>query len=253
MARSTQQGKHGSVHRSLLAFDWKASGFYPWRIPALMIMGGIIGFFLFSMIDVRFENTSFHDRYPESVLFLERTQLERMVPDSRLLVLGSQGPVWADPVRSGIESELFFPLDAGLGRESEMMTLTGRISLRNREMFINYLDLPPARVDEWLAPQGATPSMVFVPVVAPWTENLAGSWFAQGRPEEDVDRRGLKTTCWVRVNEWGAPESVTLMETSGNEQADQKALGLVRQLRWLPAAGRREGMISIDWKGRSVP
>lgn len=59
---------------------------------------------------------------------------------------------------------------------------------------------------------------------------------------------GLQTSFWVVVSPWGVPTHVVVTEGSGNEAADEAAMGYIRELRWIPSRKDRSGMIMVTWK-----
>lgn len=215
-----------------------------------MLIMGIVGVLVFSSFQVDVEMPSHHDKYPESVFFLDSEQMSRIASDVRKLPLTRRGPVWADPVSSGVDGELFFPLDAGLSEEAVPLPLHEVSSIGTPQVWINYLELHPVDVDQWLVNGAAEQAAsTYAPVLAMWSEELEGGYFEGDAPSITEDLRGMRTTFWVRVNEWGAPDTVLMVDTSNNAPADASALDVVKKLRWIPQINGRQGMISVDWKG----
>lgn len=218
-----------------------------------MLLFGIAGFFLFSSVTVEFNTSSQQDKYPESVLFLSKQETSKIFAEAGNFPLTRRGPVWADPVQSGMEGDLFFHLGAGLSTKSKPLSFMPDGPIGSIDDPVWRLDMAPVRVEAWLTGDDADSGPVlYEPVVEAWSENLAE--YREKIPSAGcgMDLRGQRVSFWVRTNEWGVPIDVLVMESSDQDDVDKQAEKVVRNLRWPSFPGGREGMLTIDWKEKEA-
>lgn len=65
---------------------------------------------------------------------------------------------------------------------------------------------------------------------------------------QDLGWIGLGLSLSVELDERGLPVQVTLLDSSGNEQADLAAEQWVRSLRWASSLSVRSGIVVVEWK-----
>lgn len=234
----------------MFSFDWNSSGFFPWRVPLLMVFAGIVMFFIFSSVTVEIDEINRHERYPASVFVVDKDYIARISDNFVKLPLTRRGPMWADPVKGGEGNELFFPLNAGLTTRSSLQipVTTGFFAGLNN--FDSFPALPVAGGEDDI-PYIDKEDGDFVPVVDVWNEELEGFYyFDNWKPLFHDDMRGMETVFLVNVNERGVADSILMLKSSGTSHVDDSAWKVVRQMRWQPSAQSREGQISVDWNNR---
>lgn len=234
-----------------LIFDWRSTGVFSWRIVFFVILFGIILIFLMNLANVSVLDSNLRrSHYSGMVFFLNsdpsvKVQGERSNPSPLL----NRTPVWADPVHLGGNGGAFVPLSAGLGDHSARLLSVDMSNPRSlQSSLLTQFSYPEPTVGKWMQQVPETPSLSF-PVASASDEDLKGMVSTNGsKPVLGRNFSGLQTLFWVVVSPWGVPVNIVVMEGSGNESADEAAMDYVREMRWLPAATARSGMLSIHWK-----
>ena len=235
-----------------LTFDWRATGLRPWRVLiwSLLIFVAMITFLF--MIDVKVPWSQAQSQQAGSVLLLPKDNptLEHLI--ARKTPLPTRGPVWADPVMSGLGDQGFCQLVKGLDlRDTPLKDWnTDTFKVVDPVLWSNDVLL------EWWGKDLKDISgmqTVCIPVISLCTPELKARITSQGKRDvfsKSTDLTGSKSTFLLSVNEWGVPKEIVLIDSSGNDEADVFARDFVNSLRWAPSSGIKSGTISIEWENK---
>ena len=238
-------------HNAGLVFDRRGTGFFSWRVVLFFIPFALLLIVGMNCVEVSVLDSNLRkSHYSGMVFFLESDSSGKTIPGrNNASPILDRTPVWADPAYLGNSGGAFVPLTAGLGdHEAHLVDVDMGTPSKLQTSLLSQLSYPSPSVEKWLVPSADRP-VVFIPEASSPDDDLSGMEpVADVKPTMGRNFMGLQTSFWVVVSPWGVPTHVVVTEGSGNEAADEAAMGYIRELRWIPSRKDRSGMIMVTWK-----